>query len=171
MNAKKNIEFKIGEVVVYPKHGVGEIISTETMEIANIKTQFYVVKMEQSKLTIRVPLDKKHEVGLRKISSKKIIEEVFNILKLRPKIRRIMWSRRAQEYDTKIFSGDPIKIGEVVRDLFRKNSQPEQSYSERQMFQVALERLAREVAAVEKTDYFQATEKIETTLYNKQICG
>ena len=96
---------------------------------------------------------------------------MFNILKLRPKIRRIMWSRRAQEYDTKIFSGDPIKIGEVVRDLFRKNSQPEQSYSERQMFQVALERLAREVAAVEKTDYFQATEKIETTLYNKQICG
>ncbi len=78
-----------------------------------------------------------------------------------------MWSRRAQEYDTKIFSGDPVKIGEVVRDLFRKNSQPEQSYSERQMFQVALERLAREVAAVEKTDYFQATEKIETTLYNK----
>ena len=139
----------------------------ENMEISLIKTQFYVVKMEQAKLTIRVPLDKQEEVGLRKISSKKIIDEVFNILKLKPKIRRIMWSRREQEYDTKIFSGDPIKIGEVVRDLFRKNSQPEQSYSERQMFQVALERLAREVAAVEKTDYFQATEKIEKTLFNK----
>ena len=137
------------------------------MEVSSIKTKFYVVKMEQGKLTIRVPLDKQNEVGLRKISSKKIIDEVFNTLKLKPKIRRIMWSRRAQEYDTKILSGDPIRIGDVVRDLFRKNSQPEQSYSERQMFQVALERLAREVAAVEKTDYFQATEKIESTLYNK----
>ena len=167
MKAKKNKEFKIGEVVVYAKHGVGEIIKIEYMEVSSIKTKFYVVKMEQGKLTIRVPLDKQNEVGLRKISSKKVIEEVFDVLKLKPKIRRIMWSRRAQEYDTKIFSGDPIKIGEVVRDLFRKNSQPEQSYSERQMFQIALERLAREVAAVEKTDYFQATEKIETTLFNK----
>ncbi len=167
MKVKKNKEFKIGEIVVYPKHGVGEIIRIESMEVSSIKTKFYVVKMEQGKLTIRVPLDKQNEVGLRKISSKKIIDEVFNVLKLKPKIRRIMWSRRAQEYDNKIFSGDPVKIGEVVRDLFRKNSQPEQSYSERQMFQVALERLAREVAAVEKTDYFQATEKIETTLYNK----
>ena len=167
MKAKKIKEFKIGEVVVYPKHGVGEIVKIESMEVSSIKTKFYVVKMEQGKLTIRVPLDKQNEVGLRKISSKKIVDEVFNILKLKPKIRRIMWSRRAQEYDTKIFSGDPVKIGEVVRDLFRKNSQPEQSYSERQMFQIALERLAREVAAVEKTDYFQATEKIETTLYNK----
>ena len=167
MKTKKIFEFKLGEIVVYPKHGVGEIVKRESMEISSIKTEFYVVKMEQAKLTIRVPLDKQEEVGLRKISSKKIIEEVFNTLKLKPKIRRIMWSRRAQEYENKIFSGDPVKIGEVVRDLYRKNSQPEQSYSERQMFQVALERLAREVAAVEKTDYFQATEKIENILYNK----
>ena len=163
----KNVDFKTGETVVYPKHGVGEIVKIESMEIASIKTMFYVVKMEQSKLIIRVPLDKKEEVGLRKISSKKIIEEVFEILKLKPKIRRIMWSRRAQEYDAKIFSGDPIKISEVVRDLFRKNTQSEQSYSERQMFQIAIERLAREVAAVEKTDYFQSTEKIESLLRNK----
>jgi len=163
----RNIEFKIGETVVYPKHGVGEIVKIESMEIANIRTIFFVVKMEQSKLTIRVPIDKQEEVGLRKISSKKIITEVFDVLKLKPKIRRIMWSRRAQEYDTKIFSGDPINIAEVVRDLFRKNSQAEQSYSERQMFQVAIERLAREVAAVEKTDYFQSTEKIESILRNK----
>ena len=165
--AKKNAQFKIGETVVYPKHGVGEVMKIETMEVASIKTNFYVVKMEQSKLTIRVPTDKLEQVGLRKISSKKIIEDVFGILKLKPKIRRIMWSRRAQEYDAKIFSGDPIKIAEVVRDLFRKTSQAEQSYSERQMFQVAIERLAREVAAVEKTDYFQSTEKIETILRNK----
>tara|TARA_B100001248_G_scaffold255726_1_gene235827 strand:+ start:1387 stop:1887 length:501 start_codon:yes stop_codon:yes gene_type:complete len=164
---KRNSEFNIGEVVVYPKHGVGEIIKIENMEISSIKTKFYVVKMEQSKLIIRVPLEKQNEVGLRKISSKKIIEEVFNTLKLKPKIRRIMWSRRAQEYEAKIFSGDPIKISEVVRDLFRKNSQAEQSYSERQMFQVAIERLAREVAAVEKTDYFQSTEKIEQILIKK----
>jgi|TARA_A100000164_G_scaffold76338_1_gene64382 CarD family transcriptional regulator len=167
MKTKKNSDLKIGEIVVYPKHGVGEIVKIETMEISNIKTSFYIVKMEQSKLTIRVPLDKKNEVGLRKISSKKIIEEVYSTLKLKPKIRRIMWSRRAQEYEAKIFSGDPIKISEVVRDLFRKSSQAEQSYSERQMFQVAIERLAREVAAVEKTDYFQSTEKIEQILNKK----
>ena len=165
--SSKKVDFSVGETVVYPKHGVGEITQIETLEIANIKTKFYVVKMEQSKLTIRVPLDKQEEVGLRKISSKKIIEEVYQILKLKPKIRRIMWSRRAQEYDAKIFSGDPEKIAEVVRDLFRKNTQAEQSYSERQMFQVAIERLAREVAAVEKTDYFQSTEKIENILRNK----
>ena len=167
MKTKKNNEFKIGEIVVYPKHGVGEIVKVESMEISSIKTKFYVVKMEQAKLTIRVPIDKLKTVGLRRISSKKIMDEVFNVLKLKPKIRRIMWSRRAQEYDSKIFSGDPIKIAEVVRDLYRKNSQPEQSYSERQMFQLALERLAREVAAVEKTDYFQSTEKIENILSTK----
>ena len=167
MSTKKNSEFKIGEIVVYPKHGVGEIMKIESMEVSSIKTKFYVVKMEQAKLTIRVPLEKQEEVGLRKISTKKIIEQVFEVLKLKPKIRRIMWSRRAQEYDSKIFSGDPIRIAEVVRDLFRKNSQAEQSYSERQMFQVAIERLAREVAAVEKTDYFQSTEKIETILRDK----
>ena len=167
MSTKKNSEFKIGEIVVYPKHGVGEIMRIESMEVSNIKTKFYVVKMEQAKLTIRVPLEKQEEVGLRKISTKKIIEQVFEVLKLKPKIRRIMWSRRAQEYDSKIFSGDPIRIAEVVRDLYRKNSQAEQSYSERQMFQVAIERLAREVAAVEKTDYFQSTEKIETILRDK----
>ena len=164
---KKNNDFKVGEIVVYPKHGVGEITRIESMKLSNIKSKFYVVKMEQAKLTIRVPLEKKQEVGLRKISSKKNIDQIYNILKSKPKIRRIMWSRRAQEYDTKIYSGDPLKIAEVIRDLFRKDSQPEQSYSERQMFQMALERLAREVAAVEKTDYFQATEKIENTLYNK----
>ena len=167
MKKKKKKEFNIGEMVVYPKHGVGEIKRIESLDVEKIKTNFYVVQMEQDKLMIRVPLDKQVEVGLRKIASKKILGRVFDVLKLKPKIRRIMWSRRAQEYDAKIFSGDPIKIAEVIRDLFRKNSQPEQSYSERQMFHVALERLAREVAAIEKTDYFQATEKIENTLINK----
>ena len=137
------------------------------MEINKMKTKFYTIQMEQAKLFIRVPLEKQHEVGLRKILSKKKIEEVYNTLKQKPKIRKIMWSRRAQEFDAKIHSGDPIKIGEVIRDLFRKNNQPEQSYSERQMYQIALERLAREVAAKEKTDYFNATGKIENILYKK----
>ncbi len=167
MNPKKNNEFKIGEIVVYPKHGVGEVRKIESLEVESIKTKYYVVQMEQDKLMIRVPLDKQEEVGLRKIASKKILNKIFDTLKLKPKIRRIMWSRRAQEYDAKIFSGDPLRIAEVIRDLFRKNNQQEQSYSERQMFQVALERLAREVAAIEKTDYFQATEKIENTLLTK----
>ncbi len=163
----KNHVYKIGEIVVYPKHGVGEIKAIETLEISEIKTKFYVIRMEQDKLLIRVPLAKHRDVGLRKLTSKNKIEKVFNILKQKAKIRKIMWSRRAQEYDSKIHSGDPEKIGEVVRDLFRKNNQPEQSYSERQMFQIALERLAREVAAIEKTDYFHATEKIENILYKR----
>ena len=161
MKKTKKNDFQIGELVVYPKHGVGEIQSVSTIEVSNIKTKCYIIRMEQSKLLIRIPVDKKNEIGLRKIASKKRISEVFNILGQKPKIRRIMWSRRAQEYDAKIHSGDPIKIGEVIRDLFRKNNQPDQSYSERQMFQIALERLAREVAAIENTDYFNATEKIE----------
>ena len=165
---KNNVnEFKVGDVVVYPKHGVGEIKLISSIEINKIKTKFYTIQMEQAKLLIRVPLKKQREVGLRKILSKKKIEEVYNTLKQKPKIRKIMWSRRAQEFDAKIHSGDPIKIGEVIRDLFRKNNQPEQSYSERQMYQIALERLAREVAAKEKTDYFNATEKIENILYQK----
>jgi len=164
---RKNSDLKIGTIVVYPKHGVGEIKKIESLEVENIKTNFYVVQMEQDKLMIRVPLDKQDEVGLRKISSKKILNQIFDILKLKPKIRRIMWSRRAQEYEAKIFSGDPLRIAEVIRDLFRRNNQQEQSYSERLMFQVALERLAREVAAIEKTDYFQSTEKIENILLSK----
>ena len=110
MSTKKNSEFKIGEIVVYPKHGVGEIMKIESMEVSSIKTKFYVVKMEQAKLTIRVPLEKQEEVGLRKISTKKIIEQVFEVLKLKPKIRRIMWSRRAQEYDSKIFLNHILEL-------------------------------------------------------------
>ena len=167
MKKSKKNDLKIGDLVVYPKHGVGEIKKISTVEISKIKIRCYIIQMEQSKLLIKVPLEKQKEVGLRKIASKKLIEEVFNVLEQKPKIRRIMWSRRAQEYDAKIHSGDPIKLGEVIRDLFRKNDQPEQSYSERQMFQIALERLAREVAAIEKTDYFNATEKIENLLYRR----
>ena len=145
MKTKQNLNFKIGETVVYPKHGVGEIINIESMEISSIKTRFYVVKMEQAKLTIRVPLDKQDEVGLRKISTKKTIDEIYEILKLKPKVRRIMWSRRAQEYDQKINSGKLYQLAEVVKDLNKKTDAiVEQSYSERQLFEKAYERLKSE---------------------------
>ena len=149
MKAKQNLNFKIGETVVYPKHGVGEIVNIESMEISSIKTNFYVVKMEQAKLTIRVPLDKQDEVGLRKISTKKIIDEIYEILKLKPKVRRIMWSRRAQEYDQKINSGKLYELAEVVRDLNKKTDIiAEQSYSERQLFEKAYNRLKSELEVV-----------------------
>ena len=165
MKKKKNPEFKLGEIVVYPKHGVGEIVKIETMEISSIKTQFYVVKMEQSKLTIRVPLDKQIEVGLRKISSKKTIEQVFDTLKLKPKIRRIMWSRRAQEYDQKINSGKIYELAEVVKDL-NKNTDiiADQSYSERQLFEKAYERLKSEFEAVLKISPEEVQKKMDKAL-------
>ena len=163
---KKN-PFKVGDMIVYPSNGVGQISAIEKISLGKIKTQYLSIKMEQDKLVLKIPFDKISEVGLRKLSSRNLIQKALGLLKGRPKIRRMMWSRRAQEYSGKINSGDPLMIGEVVRDLFRKNNQPEQSYSERQMFQVAVERLARELAAVEKIDHFAATEKIEIILNSK----
>ena len=165
MKSKKNNQFKIGEIVVYPKHGVGEIIKIENMEISSIKTQFYVVKMEQSKLTIRVPLDKQEEVGLRKISSKKIIEEVFDTLKLKPKIRRIMWSRRAQEYEAKISSGKIYDLAEVVRDLNKGDDlMVDQSYSERQLFEKAYERIQSEFQIILNLSLEDTQKKLDKAL-------
>ena len=169
MKKKKNSEFKIGEIVVYPKHGVGEVMSIETMEIASIKTTFYVVKMEQSKLTIRVPLDKQEEVGLRKISSKKIIEEVFTTLKLKPKIRRIMWSRRAQEYEAKISSGKIYDLAEVVRDLNKGDDlMIDQSYSERQLFEKAYDRILSEFQIVLDSSKEDTQKKLDKALKRNQ---
>tara|TARA_B100000686_G_C16784164_1_gene974015 strand:- start:579 stop:1088 length:510 start_codon:yes stop_codon:yes gene_type:complete len=159
--------FKIGDMVVYPSHGVGQIVSIVTMEINKIKMDFFSIQMEQDNLMLQVPFAKVNEVNLRKLASKKVMQEALSLLKNKVKYRRMMWSRRAQEYTGKINSGSPLMISEVVRDLYRKNSEPEQSYSERQMFQSAISRLARELAAVEKIDHFTATEKIETILQNK----
>lgn len=166
-NKKLTLNFKIGDMVVYPSHGVGQIVSIETMEINKIKMEFFSIQMEQDNLLLKVPFAKINHVGLRKLASKKIMQEALSLLKNKVKYRRMMWSRRAQEYTGKINSGSPLMISEVVRDLYRKNSEPEQSYSERQMFQSAISRLARELAAVEKIDHFTATEKIETILQNK----
>lgn len=159
--------FNIGDMIVYPSHGVGQVSSVDTVVINKIKTKCLTVLMEQDRLILKIPLEKVNEVGLRRLSSKKAMQAALLLLKEKAKIRRMMWSRRAQEYTNKINSGNPIFISEVVRDLFRKNNQPEQSYSERQMFQSAVERLARELAAVEKIDHFSATEKIETILDTK----
>ena len=154
-------------MVVYPSHGVGQIDSIESLEINKIKKDFLSIQMEQDNLKLKIPFDKVNDVGLRKLASRKTEQEALKLLKGKARVRRMMWSRRAQEYTGKINSGSLLMISEVVRDLYRKNNQPEQSYSERQMFQSAVSRLARELAAVEKIDHFSATEKIESILQNK----
>ena len=156
--------FNTKDYVVYPTHGVGCVIDIEKREVVGQNLEMYVIEFIRDKLVLRVPVEKAKALNLRKVSKPSKIQSVMKILAQKARIKRTMWSRRAQEYDQKINSGDIEQIAEVVRDLNRANNQIEQSYSERQMFQVALERLAREVAAIEKTDYFQATEKIENIL-------
>tara|TARA_Y100001970_G_C14022458_1_gene744258 strand:- start:174 stop:683 length:510 start_codon:yes stop_codon:yes gene_type:complete len=169
MSKKKqnNLNFNIGDTVVYPSHGVGQINSIDKIQIGEVKSKCLSIIMEQDNLTVSIPIEKISEVGLRKLSSKKNMMNALNLLKGKARVRRMMWSRKAQEYLNKINSGDPILISEVIRDLYKKNNQPEPSYSERQMFQSAIERLARELAAVEKIDHFSATEKIELILKSK----
>ena len=169
MSKKKqnNLNFNIGDTVVYPSHGVGQINSIDKIQIGEVKSKCLSIIMEQDNLTVSIPIEKISEVGLRKLSSKKNMMNAINLLKGKARVRRMMWSRKAQEYLNKINSGDPILISEVIRDLYKKNNQPEPSYSERQMFQSAIERLARELAAVEKIDHFSATEKIELILKSK----
>ena len=154
------------QYVVYPSHGVGKVIEIEKREIAGQMLEMYVIEFEKEKMTQRVPVGKIKENGVRKVSTKNQLKEIFEILTGKAKIRRTMWSRRAQEYEAKINSGDIKLLAEVVRDLFRSDSQPEQSYSERQLYEASRERLAREVAVIEKTDEQKAIEKMETILNN-----
>jgi CarD family transcriptional regulator len=156
--------FAIEDHVVYPSHGVGQITAIEGHEIGDISLRVFVVVFSKEKMTLRVPIDKANSSGMRKLSSQQKMEQAISTLKGRARTRRIMWSRRAQEYDAKLNSGDPVSIAEVVRDLHRDEGQPDQSYSERQMYEAALERLAREFAAVENTDTEQAAEKLENVL-------
>ena len=156
--------YKTGDFVVYPTHGVGKVIGVEKEEIAGIKLDLVIINFDRDRMTLRVPLDKAPTSGLRKLSSKKIMEDAMTTLKGRARIKRTMWSRRAQEYEAKINSGDPGLIAEVVRDLHRNVGQPDQSFSERQIYEAARDRLASEVAAVDKTDMEAATEKLETVL-------
>ncbi len=156
-----NYDFKTGDNVVYPVHGVGKVEGLETQTIAGMDISLYVVSFEKDRMRLKIPVAKAQSSGLRKLSSTDRLDDALETLKGRSRVRRTMWSRRAQEYETKINSGDPVSIAEVLRDLKRSNDDTEQSYSERQIYQSALERLAREVAAVDNITEIKATEKLE----------
>lgn len=156
--------FKANEFIVYPAHGVGRIIGIEEQEIAGMSLELFVINFEKEKLTLRVPTGKLESVGMRKLADDAVVKKSMEILKGRARIKRTMWSRRAQEYVAKINSGDLVSIAEVVRDLYRSEAQPEQSYSERQLYEDALDRMAREIAAVEKLDERGAVQRITDVL-------
>jgi len=166
--AKKAVQqrhgFKTNEYIVYPTHGVGRIVGIEEQEIAGMSLELFVITFEKDKMTLRVPTGKLESVGMRKLADEDIVGKAMDTLKGRARIKRTMWSRRAQEYEAKINSGDLVAIAEVVRDLYRSESQPEQSYSERQLYEAALDRMAREIAAVEKLDERGAVQRITDVL-------
>ena len=161
---KRPYDFHPDEFVVYPAHGVGKIVSIEEQEIAGITMELFVITFEKDKMTLRVPTHKATDVGMRSLSSPDVVSQAMTTLKGKAKVKRAMWSRRAQEYEQKINSGDLIAIAEVVRDLHRNDEQREQSYSERQLYEAALERLAREVAAVSGTGENDAQAEIDRVL-------
>ena len=167
MLKSKKSEFSPNEYVVYPAHGVGKIVSIEEQEIAGISLELFVISFEKDKMTLRVPTHKATEIGMRALSSPDVILKAMTTLKGKAKVKRAMWSRRAQEYEQKINSGDLIAIAEVVRDLHRNDDQREQSYSERQLYEAALERLTREVAAVEDGDEAAAVKKVDDVLVSR----
>ena len=162
--AAKALSFDVGDYVVYPKHGVGRVVELQSTEIAGTRLDLYVLRFEKEKMTLRVPVNKADSVGMRKLSSDKTMKDALDTLKGKPKVKRTMWSRRAQEYEAKINSGDIVAIAEVVRDLYRSDSQPEQSYSERQLYESALDRLAREIGAVQRVTETEAIKEIEAAL-------
>ncbi len=156
--------FKTGESIVYPSHGVGKIVSIDEQEVAGFKLELFVISFAKDKMALRVPVTKNASVGMRKLSEPAIVARGLDTLKGRARIKRTMWSRRAQEYEAKINSGDLIAIAEVVRDLYRSEAQPEQSYSERQLYEAALDRMARELAAVDDLTDSEAVKLIEANL-------
>ena len=156
--------FRANEFIVYPAHGVGRIVGIEEQEIAGMALELFVINFDKEKLTLRVPTGKLASVGMRKLSEEPVVKKAMETLKGRARVKRTMWSRRAQEYVAKINSGDLVAIAEVVRDLYRSEAQPEQSYSERQLYEDALDRMAREIAAVEKLDERGAVQRITEVL-------
>jgi CarD family transcriptional regulator len=163
--------FKSNEFVVYPAHGVGQIIAVEEQEVAGFSLELFVITFIKDKMTLRVPIGKAASVGMRKLSDPDLVKKSLDTLLGRARIKRTMWSRRAQEYEAKINSGDLIAIAEVVRDLYRSEAQPEQSYSERQLYEAALDRMAREVAAVQKVTESEALKILEGQLQHGQRRG
>lgn len=164
MSKVRKSEFRPNDFVVYPAHGVGKIVSIEDREIAGIVLELFVISFEKDKMTLRVPTDKATSVGMRGLSSPDIVSKALATLKGKARVKRAMWSRRAQEYEQKINSGDLLSIAEVVRDLHRTDDQREQSYSERQLYEAALERLTREVAAVSGVDEANAQKQVGDVL-------
>ena len=162
--SKSGLEFSVGDHVVYPAHGVGSIQGVETQEVAGMALEVYIITFDHEKMTLRVPTGKARSSGLRPLAAGDIVNRALTTLKGRARVKRTMWSRRAQEYEAKINSGDLISIAEVVRDLHRNAGQPDQSYSERQIYEAALDRLARELAAVERIDKDVATQKLNSVL-------
>jgi len=156
--------FKTNEFVVYPAHGVGQILAIEEQEIAGARLELFVINFIKDKMTLRVPTAKVANVGMRKLSEPVLVKKALETLKGRARVKRTMWSRRAQEYEAKINSGDIVAIAEVVRDLYRSESQPEQSYSERQLYEAALDRLSREIAVVQHVTETEAVKEIEGQL-------
>lgn len=156
--------FKTTEFVVYPAHGVGQIMAIEEQEVAGAKLELFVINFVKDKMTLRVPTAKIASVGMRKLSEPAVVKRALETLKGRARIKRTMWSRRAQEYEAKINSGDIVAIAEVVRDLYRSEQQPEQSYSERQLYEAALDRLSREISAVQHITETEAVKEIEGAL-------
>ena len=156
--------FKTNEFVVYPAHGVGQILAIEEQEIAGARLELFVINFMKDKMTLRVPTAKVANVGMRKLSEPALVKRALETLKGRARVKRTMWSRRAQEYEAKINSGDIVAIAEVVRDLYRSESQPEQSYSERQLYEAALDRLSREIAVVQHVTETEAVKEIEGQL-------
>ena len=162
--SKTGHDFSIGDHVVYPAHGVGQIQGIETQEVAGISLEVYVITFDHEKMTLRVPTRKAKTAGLRPLAAGDVVTQALTTLKGRARVKRTMWSRRAQEYEAKINSGDLISIAEVVRDLHRAENQPEQSYSERQLYEAALDRMAREIAAVNRMSETEAVRLIEVNL-------
>ncbi|MBV0914100.1 CarD family transcriptional regulator [Anianabacter salinae] len=167
MTKAKKSEFRPNDFVVYPAHGVGKIVSIEKQEIAGIALELFVISFEKDKMTLRVPTNKAADVGMRSLSTPDVVSRAMTTLKGKAKVKKAMWSRRAQEYEQKINSGDLIAIAEVVRDLHRTDEQREQSYSERQLYEAALERLTREVAAVNGGDEAAAAREVDELLVGR----
>jgi CarD family transcriptional regulator len=166
--AHPSIAFRPGDHIVYPAHGVGRVMGVEKQAVAGIDLDVFVISFEQDKMTLRVPTTKARSCGMRALASADVVNEALKTLQGRARIKRTMWSRRAQEYEAKINSGDLVSIAEVVRDLHRATDQPEQSYSERQLYESALDRMARELAAVEKIGREDALRKLSASLASKK---
>lgn len=167
MTKTKKPDFRPNDFVVYPAHGVGKILSIEEQVIAGMSLELFVISFEKDKMTLRVPTNRATEIGMRSLSSPDVVTRALETLKGKARVKRAMWSRRAQEYEQKINSGDLMAIAEVVRDLHRADDQREQSYSERQLYEAALERLTREVAAVSGVDEVGAQKKVDEVLLGR----